>query len=122
MTKNSEIVRKTIETIILILLRKTSPSYALILTSSFIKRASTEYKFLEGISIKTTSYTTNSKNITISSKINSIDPKELGKALQLIITEVGKTFGSEKDYFLIEIKGYLGASFIIKLENMGVKL
>lgn len=121
-TKNSIIADKVLRTLIGMVSRKSSSHYSLIVMDSLIGKLKSKYSFLEYVTVNTTSFSSDSEVIIIDSKINSIEPKKVGKAIQELLSCVDEVLGSDREYFTSEFKGDLGYSFYMKLENMGVKI
>lgn len=119
---NSDIVRKVLKSILVVAGRRTLDSYALRVLKSVINILQREFDFLKYIEIKDDDLSSN-EIITISSNIDTIKPKKIGKAIDVILRQV---YIELKDggglYFINEFKDCLGDDYVKAVEEIGVDL
>lgn len=100
--KNTEIFKHTLISIINVASLKTSDNYAWSSQKKLIKDLNPNYDFLRYIhiaNIEELTYSTD--DIKIDNKINYINPKKIGKAIQDLVDLLKKYLGKKADYFFI---------------------
>jgi hypothetical protein len=125
LTSNKELLEHVFSSLITITGRISSGSYAIIVLKSILDNVGKKYSFSSFITIRTSDFSSSQETIIINGAINTIDPMEIGKFIQDTITELLKPFGnseSARSQLLLEIKGYLGHGYLLKLNNIGVLL
>ena len=107
--KNSEIITFTIDTLIRIIGKRTSPSYAYSTVENTINQLLTKYDFLRFIQLENTFYSETKSGLTIDPEINHVEKKNLVNCVKEIIDLSTKAIGENADYFFIrEIRDNLG--------------
>ena len=121
---NSEILKHTLYSLIHVATLKTSDDYAWASIKKLIRELKSNYKFLENVKIGNLSYLKyNIEDIVVSSEINDVDPKEVGKAIQEIVDLLKKYLGEKAGYFFIqEFREILGDTYHSIIKKMGVDL
>jgi hypothetical protein len=121
---NSEILKHTLFSLIHVATLKTSDDYAWASVKKLIRELKDKYTFLEYIEIGNIAYLNyNIEDIKISSEMNDINPKEVGKAIQDIVDLVKKYLGEKAGYFFIqEFREILGDTYHSIIKKMGVDL
>lgn len=118
---NSEIMHKTLTTLIDISSRKTTPGKALSIVEVIIRQLENKYPFLKHVEITDTRYTENANMISVLSDLNSIPEEKIGNALQRIIIQTNKSLGKDSGYFFIkELSQKLGVDYQTKMREIGI--
>ena len=121
---NSNIIKKTIFSLITVATPKTSDEYAWSCVKNLLIELKNTYPFLKYIrigNIETLDYRIDDINITL--EINSVSPDELGRAIQDIIDLLKKRLGKKAGYFFLqEFKQVLGEEYHSIIKSMGVDL
>ena len=121
---NSDIFKKTLYSLIVVATPKTSDEYAWSSVKILLKDLRTNYHFLKYVTIgqlQNLSFTKD--DITISTSLNDVDSKEIGKALQDLIDLLKKRLGNKAGYFFLqEFKQVLGETYHQVIKEMGVDL
>lgn len=119
---NVKVVERTISTLIDLVAKPTSQSYAVVVVQTIMRKLEEQYDFAKKISLSSQSYTSTQKMLQIDSQLDSVEPREVGKYLSELIKQAQSLFGSQHENFILELRGYIGQDYILKLENMGVQL
>lgn len=121
---NSDIVEKTLMSLIKVATSKTSDDYAWSAIKNLLKELKSRFSFLKNIKIgKLESLKYTVEDINISEEIDYVDPKEIGKALQNLIDLLKKRLGKKAGYFFLdEFKQTLGERYHSIIKNIGVDL
>ena len=121
---NSEILKHTLFSLIHAAALKTSDDYAWASVKKLVRELKDNHAFLNYICIGNISYLNYTiEDIKISTDINDIDPKEIGKAIQNIVDLVKKYLGEKAGYFFIqEFREILGDTYHSIIKKMGVDL
>ena len=121
---NSDIVKKTLISLITVATSKTSDDYAWSSMKTLLKELKLKYGFLKYIKIgelKSLNYTID--DIAVSANLNEVDSKELGRALQDLIDLLKKKLGNKAGYFFLqEFKQILGEQYHSIIKDIGVDL
>ena len=118
---NSEIMYKTLTTLIDISSRKTTLGKALFTVDTIIRKLENKYSFLKYVEIIDTRFTENAKTISILSDLDSIPEDEVGIALQTIVMQTNKSLGRESGYFFIkELSQKLGVDYQTRMREIGI--
>ena len=121
---NSDIVRKTLISLIIVATSKTSDDYAWSSMKTLLKELKSNYEFLKYIKIgeiQTLDYSID--DIVISTDMNMVDSKEIGRALQDLIDLLKKKLGNKAGYFFLqEFKQILGEQYHSIIKDIGVDL
>jgi len=122
--KNSDILTKTLISLINVASSKTTNDYAWSIIKNLISELRSNHIFLKYVhinDIKRLNY--NKSDITIMSNFNDIDSKKIGIVIQNIIDTFKTKMGTKAGYFfLTEFKHDVGEEFYNILEEMGVDL
>jgi len=122
--ENSDIVRRTIFSLVNVASNKTSNDYAWSSIKKLLNELKSNYSFLEYVKIGELDELNNTKeDIIIMSKMNFIEPKDLGRAIQDLVDLYKKYLGKKAGYFFIsEFKDVLGDEYHTIIKNIGVDL
>jgi hypothetical protein len=121
---NSDVLKHVIISLVNVSRTKTSSDYAWAIIKDLIKELKNDYSFLQFISItEINRLNDNIDDIEISNQINSVEPKDIGKAIQNFVDYYKTRMGKKAGYFFIqEFKDDLGLSFFTYLKEIGVDL
>ena len=121
---NSEIIRYTLFSLITVATSKTSDDYAWSSIKNILKKSEKNYHFLQYVAIgdlEDIDYIM--EDIKINSDINSIHPRDLGRAIQDIIDSLKTKLGKKAGYFFLdEFKSKLGEEYHSIIKSIGVDL
>ena len=124
--KNTDLVRKVVYIIIVIAGRRTSLTISCAFMEAVLKTLQKKYDFLKHVTIKNLSYYEGDRSNAIQikkSQIDSIAPKEIGKAIESMVRVLCMDLEEETGLFFIqELKENLDGDFHEKLEECGVDL
>lgn len=121
--KNSDIMRGVIEAVVAVVGRITLGSYTIKIVKTVTTKLQKEYDFLKNITIHDAFYSENNDIVTVSSEINSIEPKTIGNAIDAFLREVYLQLDDEAGlYFINEFKECIGEEFVMQICSLGVNL
>lgn len=121
--KNSDIMRGVIEAVVAVVGRRTLGSYTIKIVKTVTTKLQKEYDFLKNITIHDAFYSENNDIVTVSSEINSIEPKTIGNAIDAFLREVYLQLDDEAGlYFINEFKECIGEEFVMQIRSLGVNL
>ena len=119
----STVTRQFLHSVIEIIGRKSSPDYAIVMVDNTVKKLQSSHEFLQFVDIKNTQYSETGDMITIRSSLDSIEPKQVGKAMQDLVMTITTAMGASAGFFFIkELKDRIGTSHEIILKSMGIDL
>ncbi len=123
-TQNSEVIKRTLFSLISVARSKTSKDYAWSITKRLLTELKTDYDFLKYIRVNEIEKLADTiDDITVKSDFNNVEPKKIGDAIQNIVdvfkTRMGKKAGF---FFLTEFKNTLGDEYHSIIKKMGVDL
>lgn len=121
---NSDIIKKTIFSLITVATPKTSDEYAWSCIKNLLIELRDKYPFLKYIEIgdiENIDYKIDDINVMM--ELNTVNPFELGRAIQDIIDLLKKRLGNKAGYFFLEeFKQVLGEKYHSIIKDMGVDL
>ena len=123
--ENSDVLKKVMLTLIIITGHRSSETIACAFMEAIIKSLVEKYDFLKHVAIKNITYYEGAREdaITITSKIESVDPGIIGEAIESIIRVLCMDLEEDTGLFFIqELKSRLPDKYALKLEEMGVDL
>ncbi len=121
---NSEVIKHTLISLIIVASSKTSNDYAWAVIKKLLRELKTNYSFLRFIEIGDISVLNYSiEDISVSSDFDKVKPKQVGMAIQDLIDLFKKYLGTKAGYFFIEeFKNVLGEKYHDIIKKMGVDL
>lgn len=121
---NSEVIKRTLISLIIVASSKTSDDYAWAAIKKLLRELKAKYVFLNFIEIDDISVINYSiEDISISSEFDKIKPEQIGMAIQDLIDLLKKYLGTKAGYFFIEeFKKVLGEKYHDLIKKMGVDL
>jgi hypothetical protein len=122
--ENSEIIKHTLISLIIVASSKTSNDYAWSIIKKLLGELKSNYTFLNFIEIADISSINYSiEDISISSDFDKLKPKQVGMAIQDLIDLFKKYLGIKAGYFFIdEFKNILGDKYYDLIKKIGVDL
>lgn len=121
--KNSDIMRGVIKAVVAVVGRRTLGSYTIKIVKTVTTKLQKEYDFLKNITIHDAFYSENNDVVTVSSEIDSIEPKTIGNAIDAFLREVYLQLDDEAGlYFINEFKECIGEEFVMQIRSLGVNL
>jgi len=124
MIKNSDIIKKTLFTLISVASSKSSNDYAWSIIKSLLKELKGEFDFLKYIIIDDVENLKNTiDDIKVQPDFNKTESKKLGKAIQKIVDMFKTRMGNKAGYFFLkEFRDKLGEDYHSVIKNIGVDL
>ena len=121
--ENDKVLDCILRSIIGVISRRTSETYAAMTVISALKTLKEKHRFLQYIDIKGTQYTEFFKVVNIQPEINAIEAANIGKAGKEFIQKITQTMGKNAGYyFLKEVKEELPHDYEIYLKELGIDL
>ena len=122
--KNSDVFKHMLFSLIHVAKTKTSKNYAWTIAKNSLIDLQTSYIFLEHISIcDTINLHDTIDDINVRPEFDSIDPKQIGQAIQSIVDLYRTRMGKQAGYsFLSEFREILGEEYHSIIKKMGVDL
>lgn len=121
--ENDKVLDCILRSIIGVISRRTSETYAAMTVISALKTLKEKHRFLQYIDIQGTQYTEFFKVVNIQPEINTIEAANIGKAGKEFIQKITQTMGKNAGYyFLKEVKEELPHDYEIYLKELGIDL
>ncbi len=123
--QNSDLIKQTIKTLLVITSRRASESVSILLIDTILKTLIGRYNFLKNVKIKSTvGYgEITADAVTVDSDINSVDPFVVGKVIETIIRVICIDLREKAGLFFIkEFKNRVGGNYVSTLREIGVDL
>jgi hypothetical protein len=119
----SDVVRRLLKALLDLVEKQTSKTSAIDFIARRVEAARQQYSFLDAVRIKDIRYTMGVDEVTVQDTINDIDPKELGKALQLILQETDTaSFDQGRMSVVADLPTHLTTEYLLKLAELGVDI
>lgn len=120
---NSEVVKQVLNTLINTIRRKTDEKHAILTVNSLIKKLEAEYDFLRYIEINDTRLLATADIVNVMPDIDAVSPKEVGKALHIIVSIMSYSLGDKEGYFLIkELQLRIGSEYTSSIKAMDIDI
>jgi len=120
---NSVIVKNIIRGTLIVSGRRTLKSFALKVVKTVISILEKDFDFLKYVEIKDVDFFEGDEVISVSSMIDSVNPSDIGSAIEVFLKEIYTELKDEGGlYFISELKEYLDEKYIAALENLGLSL
>ena len=122
--ENSDVLRRTLISLIHVAVPKSSKDYAWSIIKSLLVELKSNYAFLKYVHIDDIESLENTiDDISVLSDMNQVNPRELGRAIQNIVdifkTRMGKKVAC---FFISEFRQVLGDEYHSIIKEMGVDL
>jgi len=120
--KNSDLLNRTLNTIIMITARRSSETIACAFMDAILKTLVEKYGFLKYITIKNNTYFEENA-VRIEPEINSIKPEMIGQVIESIIRILCMDLEEETGLFFIkELIDRLGETYNLEFKRCGIDL
>ncbi|UCH72188.1 MAG: hypothetical protein JSW62_01175 [Thermoplasmatales archaeon] len=117
------VIKNVLKALVDVLTEASTQSYAILVMNNILRKTGETYDYLKYIKIDGTRYSEGIDSISVPSDIYSIGPGELGRGIQKIMENLAMSLGKEASPHFIDIfKRYLGKTYLLKIEEMGVNL
>lgn len=121
--KNSEVLGSILRALFSVASRRTSQGFAATVIGTIIKTLEQNYQFLRYVRIETFETSNPNEIISISSDIDTVNPFEVGKAIEAIIRIIYMDLvGKTGLFFIKELKELAGEQIISEMKKYGVDL
>ena len=122
--KNSDVIKRTLFSLIYVAHSKTSKDYAWSIIKQLLAELKKDHDFLKYIHIdEIEKLEDNIDDITVLSDFDNIPPERIGEAIQNIVDVFKTRMGKKAGYFfLTEFKEVLGDEYHSIIKEMGVDL
>jgi hypothetical protein len=121
--KNSDVLSSILRALYSVASRRTTQSFAATVVGAIIKTLEQNYPFLRYVLIENLENNTSNEIISISPDIDTVNPAEVGKAIEAIIRIVYMDLvGKTGLFFMKELKEQAGEQIITEMKNFGVDL
>jgi len=119
--QKSDVVRIFLKILIDSVEKQTSKSFAITCVQQHVDTLQQQFPFLEYISVNDIRVTLGSEEVIVKQEINSIDPKDFGRALTSLLQETDKTLTDlGRNSVASDLKTHLTFEYLSKLKDMGV--
>jgi len=121
--KNSVVLSSILRALFSVASRRTTQSFAATVIGTIVKTLEQNYQFLRYVRIDNFESSNPNEIITISSEIDTVNPFEVGKAIEAIIRIIYMDLvGKTGLFFIKELKELAGEQIITEMKNYGVDL
>jgi len=121
--ENSDVFYRVLKTLIDIIEKETSRSFAISTIKQLIEEYANKYDFLKNVTTIDVQYTLGANEINVGQEIDRLEPTHVGKAIEDIIVGVHRSLEEKnKSSFTDEFKRQLASDYRSKIEEMGVDL
>ncbi len=118
-----ETVDHLLTSVIAVIARRTSDTYAVTILGNAINHLQEKYPFLQNIEILDTQYIETEQFISINESLNTINQENLSESLSELINMVTTSIGRHAGFFFIrEIKDHIGFEWDTSLKKINVDL
>lgn len=119
--QKSDVVRIFLKILIDSVEKQTSKSFAITCVQQHVDTLQQQFLFFEYISVNDIRVTLGSEEVIVKQEINSIDPKDFGRALTSLLQETDKTLTDlGRNSVASDLKTHLTFEYLSKLKDMGV--
>jgi len=117
------ILRQVIRTLLEVLGRASTKSYAMFAVNSFLRKIDTTYSFLKDVKIISTSQQNEAYDISIMTNLDDVSDGDTRKAIQRLLQELIDALGEDLgQQFIDQFKNALSKVYLDRIEEMGVNL
>ncbi|MCX6664540.1 MAG: hypothetical protein NT038_00545 [Euryarchaeota archaeon] len=120
--EHSHIVKKTLETLLMIITNRKSKDFAVTTLCSALHELEQKHEVLQLISINTSEKNIGNDIIQVMSEINDAESYKLGQAIREVIKFSGKKLEDKTGAFIEDFKHQLGDDYLNEIEKIGVNL
>lgn len=120
---NSDVLRRFLKAFIDALEKQTSKIFAITFLIRQLTQLQQLYPFFDAVSVQNIRYTLGSEDIRIQPTLDSVDPKEVGKAICSILQQTDKELIElGRNSIAGDLKSHLTMEYLSKLADMGVTI
>ncbi len=120
---NSDVLRRFLKAFIDALEKQTSKIFAITFLIRQLTQLQQLYPFFDAVSVQNIRYTLGSEDIRIQPTLDSVDPKEVGKAICSILQQTDKELLElGRNSIAGDLKSHLTIEYLSKLADMGVTI
>lgn len=121
--QNSDVLRRFLKTMIDVMEKQTSRSYAIRFITQQIETLRHQYEFLKNVSVNDVRYTLGAEEVIVLSEVNKVSSQDIGKAIQSILYDTDKTLIElGRNSIVSDLKGCFTLEYLSKLEEMDVSI
>jgi len=121
--QKSDVIRRLLKTLLELLEKQTSKTFAIEFIARRIETLRQQYSFFEYVKVNDIRYNLGVNEVVIQPEINTIDPRDLGRALQSLLYEIDKKLTDLGRISIVDdLKTHLTNQYLQKLEEMGVTI
>lgn len=121
--QNSDVLRRFLKAFIDALEKQTSKIFAITFLIRQLTQLQQLYPFFDAVSVQNIRYTLGSEDIRIQPTLDSVDPKEVGKAICSILQQTDKELIElGRNSIAGDLKSHLTMEYLSKLADMGVTI
>jgi hypothetical protein len=121
--QKSDVMRRFLKALLEALEKQTSKSFAIACLQQHIDKLRQSFPFLDSILVNDIRYTLGPQELVVHQEINTIEPKELGRAMTSILQEIDKTLTDlGRNSIDSDLKTHLTFEYLAKLTEMGVTI
>jgi len=119
----SDVLRRFLRAFLDALEKQTSKTFAITFLTEQLTKLQQNYQFLTAVSVQNIRYTLGSEEIGVQPQIDSVDQKEVGKAISSILQHTDKELIElGRNSIAGDLKSHLTMEYISKLGDMGVTI
>jgi hypothetical protein len=121
--KNSDVLGSILRAVYTVASRRTTQTFAATVIGAIIKTLEQNYEFLRYVHVENLEYVNTGDIICISSEIDTVEPSQVGAAIEAIIRIVYMDLvGKTGLFFMKELKEQAGEKIITEMKHFGVDL
>ncbi len=121
--QNSDVIRRFLRALIEVLEKQTSKTFAITFLMKKLAELQYLYPFLNGVSLQNIRFTLGSDDIKIRSDIDSVNQKDIGKAICSILHQTDEELiDLGRNSIAGDLKSHLTMEYLSKLGDMGVTI
>jgi len=121
--QKSDIMRRFLKVLMETVEKQTSKSFAISFLQQHLDTLQHQYPFLTSILVNDIRYTLGPEEIVVQTAVNSIEPRDLGRAMTSILQETEKTLSDlGRNSIANDMKTHLTIEYLAKLKEMGVTI
>jgi hypothetical protein len=121
--EKSDVIRRFLKALIEVMEKQTSKTFAIRFISQCIDTLQQHYPFLAYVTVSDIRYTLGSEEVIVQLEINSIDSRDLGRAIESLLLEIDNALEElGRNSIADDLKTHLTTDYLAKLEEMGVTI
>jgi hypothetical protein len=121
--EKSDVVRRLLKVLTEVIEKQTQKTYALTFIKQHLDALRERYPFLKYVTINDIRYTLGSEEIAVQTEINTVNPQDLGKAIDELMSEIDSAFINLGHSSIInDVRTHLTTEYLAKLQEMGIRI